>query len=311
MTYFIDGLKIIFPIFFIMALGYFARKRKIIDEGFIEGATSLVFYFALPISLFNDITKEESLKMDPIYVAYGMATLLASFLIALAIGKIFIKDDRKLTAFVHAAFRGNFVYIGFPIIRGIMGNLAPSSSVPIIMFVVSFQNILGVGLLTYYHGGKMNFKKLFLQILKNPMTLACIFGFLARAVSYRPEGFIGETMGMLSKLSTPLALILIGGSLNFQGIRENVATIFSAVFIKEILLSAIFIPLGVLIGFNREELIVLYVFYAVPSALNTFLFAKKMGSDHELTSQIISVGYTFSILSFPLGIAILSELGII
>lgn len=310
MTNFIQGFKIIFPIFFIMGIGYFSKQKGLISKGFIDGATKLVFYFALPVSLFLDVVMEEEIDFNPKYIAFIIGGILFTFFLALLIGNIFIKDKRKLTAFVHTAFRGNFVYVGFPIIFGILGELAPSESVPIIAFGITVYNLLAISMLTYYHSDKVNVGEFILKVVTNPMIIATILGFLMRVIHYIPQGMIFESLNMLSKLATPLALILIGGSLDFKVTKEDRKIIYLSAVYKDILMPLIIMPAAILLGFNREELVVTYVFFAVPPAINTFLYAKKMGSDYKLTSQILATAFALSMFTFTLGIGIFKHLKI-
>lgn len=310
MTNFIQGFKIIFPIFFIMGIGYFSKQKGLISKGFIDGATKLVFYFALPVSLFLDVAMEEKIDFSPRYIAFILGGILFTFFLALITGRILIEERKKLTAFVHTAFRGNFVYVGFPIVFGILGEFAPSESVPIIAFGLTFYNILAISMLTYYHSGKVNVGEFILKVVTNPMIIATLAGFLVRLIHYVPQGMIYESLNMLSKLATPLALILIGGSLDFKVSKEDRKIIWLSAIYKDILMPLIIMPVAILLGFNREELVVTYVFFAVPPAINTFLYAKKMGSDYKLTSQILATAFALSVFTFTFGIALLKELKI-
>lgn len=310
MTNFIQGFKIIFPIFFIMGIGYFARQKKLISEGFIDGATKLVFYFALPASLFLDVVMEDKIDFSYRYILFILSGIVFTFFLALFIGRLLIKDARKLTAFVHTAYRGNFVYVGFPIIYGILGQLAPSESVPIIAFGLTVYNILAISMLTYYHSGKIKAGEFVLKVVTNPMIIATMAGFIVRGIHYVPSGMIYESLNMLSKLATPLALILVGGSLDFKVSKEDRKIIYLSAIYKDILMPLMIMPAAILMGFNTEELVVAYVFFAVPPAINTFLYAKKMGSDYKLTSQILATSFALSIFTFTLGIALLKELKI-
>lgn len=310
MTNFIQGFKIIFPIFFIMGIGYFSRQKGLISKEFIDGATKLVFYFALPVSLFLDVVMEEKIDFSPRYIAFILGGILLTFFLALIIGKLFIKDVKKLTAFVHTAFRGNFVYVGFPIIYGILGDLAPSESVPIIAFGITVYNLLAISMLTYYHSDKINVRDFILKIVTNPMIIATMGGFIVRGLHYVPQGMIYESLNMLAKLATPLALILVGGSLNFKVSKEDKKIIWLSAIYKDILMPLMIMPAAILMGFNREELVVTYVFSAVPPAINTFLYAKKMGSDYKLTSQILAMSFALSVFTFTLGIGIFKHFNI-
>ena len=142
------GFNLIFPVFFIIILAYILKKINIIDDSFIATSTKFVFYIVLPIKLFFDIKNSESRGFDFKYVIYLLLVILIAFLLSWAIGRVFIRENSKLSAFVHCSFRSNFVFIGIPVIEAIMGNLPMDSVIAAMIFGPTLYNILATFILT-------------------------------------------------------------------------------------------------------------------------------------------------------------------
>lgn len=305
------ALNVIFPVFFVIFIGFFLKEKHIIDENFVSKSTTLVFYVALPAKMFFDIKNSSVNSIDVKYTLYLLLATLAVFLLSWLFGRLFIKDDKKLSTFVHCAYRSNFIYIGVPILDLIFKGDYMDSVLIVIVFGLTLYNILAVIILTYYSDVKLTFNNFFLKVLKNPMIISVCLGLVAKFINLPIYSGIKDGATLVSALSTPLSLILIGGSLNFKKSKsDNVIIVFSTL-IKNVIGAAIFIPIGYFMGFSSSQLVVAYLFFATPCAVNCYVMGKQMGSDSELASKIITASFAFSIVSYTVGIALLNNFGII
>jgi len=310
------GFNIVFPIFFILALGYVLKERGKIDQNFMDKGTWLVFYISLPLKLFYDIknAKIESLHLD--YVAYILLGIVALIFISILIGKIIgIKEKKKLSAFAHCAYRSNFVYVGFPILDIIYeGAVSLEHIIVVVAFGLTLYNIAAIILLTYYAEDgdkKISIKDIVIKIIKNPMIAGIVAGAVFNFLHIPVYSGIDKSVEMISKISTPMSLILIGASLNFHSSLDDLKYILTSASIKTILAPLILIPVGVLLGFNNMELGIAYVFWATPCAVNCYIFTRQMNSDHQLASKIITVSFLMSIVTYPVGISLMNHFNLL
>ncbi|MGF0096398.1 AEC family transporter [Peptoniphilus sp. SGI.035] len=305
------GLNIVSPVFFVLLLGYFAKKRGYIDNNFVDKGTWIVFYLALPFKLFYDIKSAKIESLHPKYVAYILLGIIFVIFVSIVIAKsLRIKDKKKLSAFVHCAYRSNFVYVGFPILD-IIYNGAPSMEhmIVIISFGLTLYNISAIILLTYYSEAedkRISFIDIAMKIIKNPMIVSIIIGAIFNFLHIPVYQGVDKAIEMVSKISTPMSLILIGASLNFESSKSDFKLMFISAFIKTVLAPAILIPIGVKLGFTNMELGIAFVFWATPCAANCFIFTKQMNSDYEFASKIITFSFIMSIITYPVGISLMN-----
>ena len=66
------------PVFFIMALGYFAGKKKIVDNLNVQSLNSVVMKFALPISLFVAMAQTPAKRLSA-SMSLGLVLTLGMF----------------------------------------------------------------------------------------------------------------------------------------------------------------------------------------------------------------------------------------
>lgn len=258
------GFNIVSPVFLVLLLGYFAKQRGHIDDNFVDKGTWIVFYLALPFKLFYDIKNARIESLHPKYVLYILLGVIFVIFLSLIIGKVIgIKDKRKLSAFVHCAYRSNFVYVGFPILD-ILYNGAPSMEhmIVIVSFGLTLYNISAIILLTYYSESeekRISFLDIIVKIIKNPMIIGVVFGALFNFLHIPVYSGVDKAIEMVSKISTPMSLILIGASLNFESSKSDFKLMFLSAFIKTVLAPLILIPTGKWLGFTNMELGIAYV----------------------------------------------------
>lgn len=305
------GFNIVSPVFFVLLLGYFAKKRGYIDNNFVDKGTWIVFYMALPFKLFYDIKNARIVSLHPKYVAYILLGVIFVIFISIIIAKALrIKDKKKLSAFVHCAYRSNFVYVGFPILD-IIYNGTPSMEhmIVIIAFGLTLYNISAIILLTYYSEAedkRISFVDIFIKILKNPMIAGVVVGAIFNFLQLPVYQGVDKAIEMVAKISTPMSLILIGASLNFESSKSDFKLMFISAFIKTVIAPALLIPIGVKLGFTNMELGIAYVFWATPCAANCFIFTKQMKSDYEFASKVITLSFIMSIITYPVGISLMN-----
>ena len=305
------GINIISPVFFVLLIGYFAKQKGYIDNNFVDKGTWIVFYLALPFKLFYDVKNARIESLHPQYVAYILLGVIFIIFISIIIAKsLKIKDKRKLSAFVHCAYRSNFVYVGFPILD-IIYNGAPSMEhmIVIISFGLTLYNISAIVLLTYYSEAeekRISILDIIIKILKNPMIAGVVFGAIFNFLHLPVYQGVDRAIEMVAKISTPMSLILIGASLNFESSKSDFRLMFISAFIKTVVAPALLIPIGVKLGFTNMELGIAYVFWATPCAANCFIFTKQMNSDYEFASKVITLSFIMSIITYPVGISIMN-----
>ena len=115
----------------------------------------------------------------------------------------------------------------------------------------------------------------------------------------------------LSKVATPLALAILGGSFEFKSISAHVKQLVFTVFAKLMLAPAIFLPIAIAMGFRGIELGTLITIFAAPGAVSSFTMAEQMGADGELAGQIVVFTSLFSIITMFFWIFINKQLGYI
>mgnify|MGYP000475168108 FL=1 len=210
-------------------------------------------------------------------------------------------------------FYRNAINIGLPIIENILQTDHVACSVLVLTFIMPVYNILGVLILSIYSGDMSGMKpgKLLLNILKNPMILAVIFGVLY-AMTGLPLPYAAEkSLTYLGAISTPMALLMIGARMVDNSVKGEGKAIRLALLFKLILGPVVMTLLAIFLGMPTEEIVTVFVLFAVPTAMNVFIMTKSMGGDDGLAANAILASVPCSVIVMTIGIYLMRITGIV
>lgn len=305
--------NIVAPVFLIIAVGYFSKKAGIINEAFVDVTSKLVFKVSLPVFIFLEIS---NLDLDQVFDVYQIIFITAGTFITYVIiwiGSIpFIKNPQDKSAFIQGAFRGNYAIVGLALIQNFLGNDALGKATLILAFLLPVYNVLAVVVLVVpKHQGKINLRSILVEIVFNPLILSVIvalpFSFYKISL---PEMFV-STANYFAELALPLALIGIGGSMNIENIKRASTLAFSSSIIKIIILPLVLTFASYFLGYRNDDLGILFIVFACPTAIASFVMAEAMGANSKLAGNIIMITTLGSVFTISAGIIILKSFALI
>ncbi|MFK5926042.1 MAG: AEC family transporter [Desulfuromusa sp.] len=174
-------------------------------------------------------------------------------------------------------------------------------------------NILAVITLTRHQNlttDKGTYLRIFSSIAKNPLILAIIAGVIISLSGIRVPEFFLTTGGYFARITLPLALLCAGASIRLHEFHGSRALYWASTG------KLIFVPLlitlgGIFIGLRGEQLAVLYLMCASPTAAASYPMTQAMGGNHHLAAAIIAATSLGSIIFMTLGIFILRSFQLI
>lgn len=311
----IFSLNAVLPIFLIMIFGMVLKRLGVIDPTGAKQMNAVLFNFALPIRLFLDLYSSDfSAIWDVRLIVFTAGSVLTFFFICWGMAVWLMPNRRMKGAFVQGGFRSNFVILGIPLVASIMG-YTPPAVIVVITVVVPMFNILSVFILTVYSGEEVVPKEIVTSsaksIAKNPLIIGVVAGFLFALIRIPIPTILSNTLSHISDLSTPLALIVIGASMNFGKIKERISPTLIVCSLKLIAMPLLFLPLAFMFGICNEGIVALFVMYAAPTAIASYVMAYYMNSDEHFASSIIMFSSMLSIFTYTIGVYILRVVEIV
>jgi len=308
----------ILPIFLLVILGAVLNKAGKISEKFSETADWLVFKAALPVMLFLEVagcSLEENLDMK--LIVYLIISVTAVFFTVSVLTAVLMKDQAKCGAFIQGACRSNFAILGVPLATNMFGEAGVQTIAFTVPFVILMFNSYSVIILSVFSGSdkhKMD-KKAVMGILKNivtnPLIIAVILGLPFMLFEWTLPAAADKTLNYLSNLTTPLALISLGANFKIESLKGRVGYAAAASLLKTAVVPLITVTIAVLCGLRGPSLGVVLICFGAPTAVSSYIMAKKMDNDHELAAQILLLSTFVCVLTIFVGIFILKTLQLI
>ena len=315
MENFIYSLNATMPVFLVMLLGWWLKKINFISDDFVSVADKLVFKVALPVLVFKDIASADLSKdFEWKFVLFCFLGTCIFFGVTWLFAEIFIRDKHMIGSFVQGSFRGSAAILGIAFAQNIYGS---SGLVPM-MIVASIPlfNIFSVIVLMRSANAEETDKMAVLKktgkgIVTNPIIIGIFLGiaFALLKVTFPP--MIEKTIQSVASLSTPLALIAIGGGFSTGAALKKWKPTLAASIIKLIIIPGIFLPVAVAMGFRNEEMVALLILTGAPTTVSSYIMAKNMDNDGTLASGIVVMTTLLSSVTLTAIIFILKSTGMI
>jgi predicted permease len=196
-------------------------------------------------------------------------------------------DKRKCSVMIQGLVRGNSILFAIPIVASIYGDDHIGVVSLLTAYLIPLFNVLGVIVLEMYRGGKVDLRNILLGIAKNPTIIASSLAFLFIILGIKLPGLILSPLESMSKVTTPLAFIVLGATFDFRLLCNNVKYLTVVAVGKLIIVPAIVIYIAYNLGIENEGLVALLGVITSPVAIASFTMAKEMDADGELAGQIV------------------------
>jgi predicted permease len=305
------------PLFLLIATGYVLKQIRVVTESFLTEANKFVFNFPLPLMLFQNIRN----TFDGTFIAlFDVRLILSAFVgiiivIAVLLTIVPLLSKRRATtgSLIQGIYRSNFIIYGLPLATSMYGDRAIIPISMLLGMVIPVYNVAAVVILTVFSETKsissISFLSLIKNIFKNPLIIACIAGFIAGTLDIRFPVFVESPMNEISKIATPLALMVMGGLFRFQGLMNNFSAVLVATLSKLVIIPLAAMIVFVWMGFRELELAALLCLYATPTAVTSFIMAENMGCDGEISAHIVVMSTALSAITIFLFIFALKSMG--
>ena len=315
----IFSVNAILPVFIMVILGWILKNKGFLPEAFFTYADKFVFKIALPCNLFISVIKGDVSKLKASASLMGIAcsVIFAVFLVACAVVPLFVKDNGKRGAFIQGIYRGNFAILGLPLAENLFGEQGTTTAAVIMPVVIVLVNVLAVIILSVYAPADVKktpmqtFTYIIKSVIKNPLIIGVLAGLVVMLSGIQIPNFISKTVNELSDTVFALALMSLGAGFSFGALRGRVGLSIIGAVCKTLVLPLAGIFVAIALGYRGVELVILLIFFGAPTAVSSYIMAKNMKSDHEMSAQILLLSTLLCMFTLFLGIFLLKTFGLI
>ena len=308
MTFFIEIINIVLPVFAVIALGALLKRIGLIDATFLQQTNRLVYYVGLPLLLFYEIGRADFLaNFNGQLVLGSILAVTATFLLSYAYTAVRNYPPAARGVFSQGAFRGNIAYIGLAIVLNALGQSGLTRAGILMGFLVPFLNLYAILALLWPHHASSDegWPLLLRRIAFNPLILASFAGIAWSFLAIPTPLLLERSLKIATGMTLPLALLAIGGGFSFERLRGDLFTATLAAGAKLIWmpLLATVILMGLGVGGTDLEIGVLIA--GTPAATANYIMAQQLKGDAELAGTIVMLSTLLSAFTYTVALMIL------
>jgi predicted permease len=312
----IVSFNVIAPVFFLMVLGYLlVNYTSLADRKLTKQANAIVFKIFLPCMLFYNVYQSDigaeihsRIKLC-IWAAGGLLILFV--LLCLIVPKV-VKQENQQGVVIQGIFRSNYVIFGVAVVQNMYGVKSTTTAAILSAILVPMYNFLAVVALSIFgEKRETDWKKIILDIVKNPLIISSVLGIIFSLLGIRLPTAVDTTVQDLAKLSTPIAFMILGGDLDFSKVKGNLKVASAVLTIKLVILPLIMIPMIVMMGYRDADLLSGLLAYQTPVAVSSYIMAQQAGADGQLAGQLVVFSSVLSIFTLFVTILILRTIGLL
>lgn len=294
-----------------LLVGILLRAFKVTKPEDVKKFTHVTFIALYPFLMFDNIyDRHIGDNMNVFLVGYCMAFLA----VVIAVTWWFVcriePVDRNRSSMIQAIYRSNIVLMGLPIGINLFGKGNVASVAVVLLFAAPAYNIFSVILFERFRNGKPDPLKMVKGVLTNPLIDGAIAALVVMALGIRVPEIVMQPVTALSDATTPIAMILLGASLNMTGIREEKTRVAICVIGKLLVVPAFGITGAVLLGFTGVELIAVVLMLATPTALASYAMASSMGGNGDIAGNAVVFSSIISCFTLPIWLFALKTMGL-
>ena len=220
-------------------------------------------------------------------------------LVSLLIPTILRVPKKSAGAYKVMTIFSNIGFMGFPVISALYGNEALLYAS---VFLIPFNILIytyGILALKSNDGEK---EKLDLKKVLNIGVFSCFISIILSFVQLPIPSFVKTTVSMLSDLTAPLSMMVIGASMATIDIKKLFTDIRLLLFS---VLKLVIVPVAglfLLKLFIRDQMLlgVCMVMLATPVASMTAMLSQQYDGDYELASRGVALTTILSVATMPL-----------
>ena len=311
--------SIISPLIVIALLGYICTKTKWLSREQLNALSKFTFSISIPAFLFYQMAKADfGEQVSPQLFAAFYLPVLTCYLIAWLISYFFYKgkqlnnsdtitqkNSAASAVFALGSSYSNTIIVGLPVLLASMGEQV----IGIIFLIITFHSAMLFALtsaIAARASSKDGTNKFILlafikQTLNNPLIISILSGLAFNILGITLPDFLQDSLALISKPAISLALFILGASLAFYQVRQELTFISISCFSKLVLLPIlVFIASQYIFKLEPFVVTVLVILSACPTGVNAYLIAATHQQHQQTVAGTVVVSTLFSIVTIPL-----------
>lgn len=294
----------IVKMFLLIIVGFICCRTGIVDKNGNKTLSNLLLMVINPVVIIDAFQIEYS----PHLLQGVLLSLLLGFLshfIGIGLAHILIpeKNNRDYNVERFSCVYSNCGFMGIPLIGGILGSEG-------ILYITSY--IIAFNVMSWTQGlvlmtGNSSWKQL-RKGLTSPVIICIIIGLFLFINQIRLPALLGDTLGYLAGMNTPVGMLVAGVSLAQTSLVNAVKNprLYLITAVRLLVIPMIMLALFCFLPLDSTVRLTILIASACPVATTCTMFALRFDKNYQYASEIFAFSTLVSMATIP-GIVLLAE----
>lgn len=294
----------IFPVFALVVLGFALRKGNFVPTEHWRTVEELCFWIFFPALLVTTLSEANltSIELGPFTLTL-LFTVGSVALLTLSLWPILKKSwgtSRGQFSTIYQTTTRWHGFIALAIVFKMFGTEGATLIAVAFAVTIPILQITNVLVLAAFSSGQsLPLSRVFKTLLTNPIIWGVGLGIainLTQITLWQP---LVTILDLLGRAALGASLLALGAGLSLRAALKPSRELLVGLLGKLVMTPLIMAGWALWFGISGLPLTVLIICAAVPTAVNGYLFAKKMGGDAELYAATSSTQTALSFFTIP------------
>ena len=295
----------ILPVMLLIALGFALRKGGAVPEPQWRGIEQVLYWLLFPALLI--VTLARSQVSFSALSGFALA-LFAMVILQTVIAYALRQPLRRILGMQGPAFTSFFQtttrwhgFIAFAVVERLFGLHGVAVLAIAFAAMVPWLNITNVTVLAVHAGrGVPSVAMVLRQLLQNPFLWGIAIGIAWKLMGVAADGVLFTTLELLGRGALGISLLALGAGLSWRALKHARREVLLTIALKLVLTPIMALLLGRAFGVSGDAYVIMAIAAAVPTAVNGYVLARRMGGDAEFYAAAATAQVIVSFLTMPL-----------
>ncbi len=294
-------LQQVFILYIFLFLGWLLGKSGKLNSSHTPILSVLMVNIFLPCKIFSSLSKNFSFSYLTVkwkMLIFSISLLVLLHFLSIILAKFIGKTNYEKKVYEYSLTISNYAYVGYVLMESVFGSEALAD---MIFFCIPFA------IYTYTVGYlKLTQNKISIKRLLNPMTIAIFLGIFFGLLGIGLPAFVQNVITSSSACSGPISMLLTGVVLSSFKLRNLFGQVSDYIIItfRLVLIPSTVFFLCKLLGLNEVLRSALFV-TAMPTGLNTIVFAQNTNNPSEIGARLAFLSHLFSCVTLPIWLSLI------
>ena len=283
--------------FLLVGIGFFIRKRGIVNTEGRMNMIDLCLYITLPFNVLHSFMRKWDWNL---FIACGVILLLSAGYNAIAVffSNILFKkqEENRQKSLKYGTIISNSGFLGNPMVEGIYGS---EGLLYAALFMLPVRIVMWtIGIAVFLKGRK---EKLWKNVLTHPCIVAIYAGVIVMVCGIQFPTFVEKTIIGISGSNTPLSMMLVGmmlAEVKPKGLIDKTMVFYTA--IRLLVIPAVVFAITAFLPIDGMLRGITVIMAGMPAPITTALLSAKYGGDEKYATGMVFLSTILSLITLPI-----------